>query len=89
MATATDAERLLNDPAWKAIDQAVKDDLIRQIEESTVDGSDESRERLLEACRMLQTRKKYVRSLSALVDRGKLKTRDDERKERYRQSGVS
>lgn len=89
MATATDAERLLNDPAWKAIDQAVKDDLIRQIEEATFDGSDESRERLLEACRMLQTRKKYVRSLSALVDRGKLKTRDDERKERYRQSGVS
>ena len=57
MATATDAERLLNDPAWKAIDQAVKDDLIRQIEEATFDGSDESRERLLEACRMLQTRR--------------------------------
>ena len=85
----SDAERLLNDPAWKAIDQAVKDDLIRQIEDAALDGSEESRERLLEACRMLQTRRKYVRSLSAMVDRGKLKTREDERKERYRQSGVS
>lgn len=82
------AERLLTDPAFTSAVEALKSDLVRQLEDAEIDGSRESKERVLELVRLLQVGRQYQRLLWAQVDRNKLTSHEAERRARYRQAGL-
>ena len=72
-AAAADAERLLEDPAFKRAYNAVRDGLVAEIEGFKATGSEADEAYLLEVCRSLRVLKALRRAIGAADHRQALR----------------
>ena len=85
---ATAAERLLLDPAYTTATTALREELVKSLENAALDGSHEGEQHVLELVRMLQMGNRYQSLLSRMIDHGKLSDHELERKARYQSAGM-
>lgn len=85
---ATQAERLLTDPAFEAGTKALREALVKHIEDAELNGSQDSERYVLELVRRLQAGKHYQKLLWRMIDNGKLSDHELERKKRFRSVGI-
>lgn len=88
MANSHDAERILTDPAWEAATTALEAAIVKQLSSLDLNGSKDVEAHALELIRLLQAGKKYQRLLWSMIDQGKLKEADLERKKRWNLAGI-
>ena len=84
----TNAERLLNDPAFRESMDAMKADLLRELESLALDGSREGEQAAAEIGRKYQTLRRFERSLWGRVENNKLKKPEEHMQARYKAAGI-
>ena len=85
---STAAERLLTDPAWEKATTALRETLVKHIEEAELNGSHDAEKYVLELVRRLQAQAHYKKLLWRMIDQGKLTEHELERKKRFRSVGL-
>jgi len=85
---STAAERLLTDPAWEKATTALRETLVKHLEEAELDGSPASEKYALELVRRLQAQAHYKKLLWRMIDHGKLSEHELERRKRFRSVGL-
>ena len=85
---STAADRLLTDPAWERATTALRDTLVKHLEDAEIDGSQGSKDYVLELVRRLQAQAHYKKLLWRMIDQGKLSDHELERRKRFRSVGL-
>lgn len=82
------AERLLTDPAWEKATAALRETLVKHLEDAELDGSPAAEKYALELVRRLQAQSHYKKLLWRMIDQGKLNDHELERRKRFRSVGL-
>ena len=80
-----DADRLLNDPAFIAANEAIEKQIVDRLKSTQLDGRPETDNYCLELVRSLQAMARHQRMLWSWVDSGKVAASDIERKRLFKE----
>lgn len=84
----SDARDLMNHPGYQLTTKVIREGIIKWMEEITLDGSPEKQAEIMEQVRLLQTLRKFHRTVNATAEAGRFQAEESERNARYKSVGT-
>lgn len=88
MSRASDAERLLADPAFQSAMEGIEGQIVDRLKSAQLDGKEETERYALELVRCLQAQARLSRHLWQQVEHGKLEEHALEQRKRWKKGGL-